>query len=142
IRRALRKQIRRSHCLLPSELEHRGGYLMAYVQYKGKNLYCFENKFRLLPGLNDVDDALLQKARLHPVFKRRVEAGIIVIMAPSRAGERMALSEMRKHIPQIFEKKMLEKIMKEDDRPEVQKLCLNQLDKIKHPAAGAKKENS
>ena len=45
---------------------------------------------------------------------------------------------MKKFIPQIYDKKLLEKILSEDERSEVQKLARDQLDRIKHPAAGQK----
>ena len=113
------------------------------VQYKGKNLYNFTDKFRLVPGINDVDDALVAQAMRHPIFSKRVAAGqIICIQSKKGTDGKMSVGDMKKFLPNIFDKKLLEKIISEDDRVEVQKLAKEQLEKIKHPSSGLKKSNS
>ena len=111
------------------------------VQYKGKNLYSFADKFRLVPGINEVDDSLITEAMSHPIFKRRVASGSIVIVRSNRPGDgRMSISEMKKYVPNIFDRKLLEKMLSEDERPDVQALVLKQLETVKHPAAVAGKK--
>ena len=113
------------------------------VQYKGKNLYNFCDKFRLVPGINDVDDSMVNSAMSHPIFSKRVAAGQIVCIQSKKGTDgKMSLVEMKKFIPQIYDKKLLEKILSEDERSEVQKLARDQLDRIKHPASGGKRANS
>lgn len=113
------------------------------VQYKGKNLYNFIDKFRLVPGINEVDDSEFNKALSHPIFKMRVADGQIVVLSNKKGNDgKMSVSEMRRFIPNIFDKKLLEKILSEDDRPEIQKMAHDQLDRVKHPASGTKKAAS
>ena len=113
------------------------------VQYKGKNLYSFADKFRLLPGLNEVDDLAVNDALNHPIFKRRVANGSIVIVQSKMGSDgRMSVTEMKRLIPNVFDKKLLEKMLVDDDRPEIHKAVIAQIEKIKHPAAGNKKTES
>lgn len=105
------------------------------VNYKGKNLYSFADKFRLIPGINEVEESLFETARTHPIFAQRMESGQIeVIQSTKDKDGKTSLSEMKRNIPNIFDRKLLEKIVAEDTREIVQKLAIAQLEKIKHPA--------
>ena len=119
---------------------------MALISYLGKNILSVGlpggDLVRLLPGINEVEDAKLVLAKQHPLFQTRIASGIVVILAdaPSKDGKR-SVDEMLSYIPKIFDTKLLKKIVDTDGRDRVVASAREQLDKIKNPAK-AKAEES
>ena len=112
---------------------------MALVSYTGKNILgvgmAGGEIVRLLPGINEVDDEKLQIMKAHPLFKVRMDRSLVQIMHENvgKDGKR-TVEDMLKHIPQIFDTKLLKKIIDTDGRDKVVRAASDQLEKIRHPA--------
>lgn len=106
---------------------------MALVKYSGLNvLTC--NGQRFLPGVNEVEAGVLKSLLQHPLFKSRVDSGKITIFeVPKEADGKTPVKDLLKHIPSIYDKPLLEKLVKEDGRAQVVKAAKEQLDKISIP---------
>lgn len=120
---------------------------MALVQYTGRNVFGVGLKggvlMRLLPGVNEVQDEVLNQAKAHPLFMARVNKGIVKILQDSvgKDGKR-SVEDMLTYIPNIFDVKLLKKIMDNDGRSPVIQAAQYQYDTIKNPAkAKADKED-
>jgi len=115
---------------------------MALVKYSGLNvLTC--NGQRFLPGVNEVDAGVLKSLLQHPLFKARVDSGKITIFeVPKESDGKTPVKELLKHIPNMYDKQLLEKLVSTDGRAQVVKAAKEQLDKISVPKAeDAKKES-
>jgi len=112
---------------------------MALLNYTGKNVMgvCLAagGIERLMPGINEVEDSVLQVMKAHPLFQARIDKGLIQIMSENigKDGKR-PVEEMLKNIPNIFDTKLLKKIIESDGRDIVIRVAKEQLDKIKNPA--------
>ena len=111
---------------------------MALVKYNGKNVLgvAFQSGIsRIMPGVNDIQDDVLNKMKTHPLFQTRVNNGIIQILQDSigKDGKR-TVEDMLTHIPNIFDVKLLKKLIESDGRAPVVKAAQLQLDTIKNPA--------
>lgn len=128
---------------------------MALVNYTGKNVLgvCMPQPssevvqavseiVRLLPGINEVDDAQLQVMKSHPLFQSRMASGLVHIMHETvgKDGKR-SVEEMLSNIPKIFDVKLLKKIINTDGRDRVVSTARDQLDKIKNPAVAKQQES-
>lgn len=83
---------------------------MAFVKYNAKNVY-YCGAIRLLPGLNEVACSSLKKVQSHPLFKHRVENGIIEILEEKK-GKKSDNDEMLiKLMPEVYDVKLLKKYM-------------------------------
>jgi predicted oxidoreductase (fatty acid repression mutant protein) len=119
---------------------------MALVNYTGKNVLgvCLKGGeiVRLLPGINEVNEDHLSTMKTHPLFQSRQNINLIQIMSEKldKDGKR-TVEEMVKNIPQIFDTKLLRKIIESDGRDRVVMAAKDQLEKIKNPSK-AKAEDS
>lgn len=103
---------------------------MTLVQYKAVNLFTC-NGTRLLPGVNEIEEGVLKNLLLHPLFKFRVDNGIIKILeVPKEADGKTPLKELLKLIPGMYDKQLLEKIVQGDGRSAAIKAAREQLTKI------------
>lgn len=111
---------------------------MALVQYAGKNVFGVLLKagsiFRFMPGINEVAEAVLSELKEHPLFLSRINKNIIQIMHEKvEADGKISISEMLKNIPNIFDTRLLNKIINTDGRKAVVIAAKAQLDTIKTP---------
>lgn len=111
---------------------------MALVKYTGKNVLGILLKdggiFRFMPGVNEVAEATLAEMKAHPLFKRRIEKELIQILhEKTDADGKTAVNEMLANIPNIFDVRLLKKIIDSDGRKAVVNAAKTQLDLIKNP---------
>ena len=104
---------------------------MGLVKYNGKNVFGVGLKgsiARLMPGINEVADNLLNEMKAHPLFQARTAKGIIEILQDSigKDGKR-TVEDMLQHIPNIFDIKLLKKLIDTDGRSPVVKAAQLQL---------------
>lgn len=120
---------------------------MALLNYSGKNVLgiCLKSGeiVRLLPGINEVSEDHLSFMKSHPLFQTRQTKGFIQIMAEKldKDGKR-SVEEMVKNIPQIFDTKLLKKLIETDGRELVIIAAKSQLEKIKNPSKAKAEESS
>jgi hypothetical protein len=119
---------------------------MALVTYSGKNVFgiCLATGdiIKLLPGVNEVEDKLLEIIKKQPLFQSRIAKGLIQILMEKLGNDgKRSLEDMLTHIPNIFDTKLLKKIIQNDGRERVIKAANEQLDKIKNPEK-TKQDNS
>lgn len=113
---------------------------MTLVKYNAVNLFTCKG-IRLLPGVNDVEEGALKKLLLHPLFTWRVDQGIIEILeVPKEIDGKAPLKELLKHIPSMYDRELLQKIVDEDGRPAVVKAAKEQLKKVCVPKTEKKDE--
>lgn len=119
---------------------------MALVNYTGKNVFgtmLAEGEIiRLMPGINEVEDESLKRMKEHPLFQSRLNLGLVQIMQENleKDGKR-SVNEMLKNIPQIFDTKLLKKIIETDGRERVIQAARDQLDLIKNPSKAKEAES-
>ena len=112
---------------------------MALVQYNGKNVFGILLKdlgiTRLMPGVNEVVDSVLEKIKQHPLFQARVEKGLVKILQDSvgKDGKR-TVEELLSLIPNTFDLKLLKKMVDTDGRAPIVKAAQLQIDTIKNPS--------
>jgi hypothetical protein len=111
---------------------------MALVKYNGKNVLGVSLKtglVRIMPGVNEVGDHDLTLMKAHPLLKARIDKGLVQILqdAPSKDGKR-SVEEMLQLMPNIFDIKLLKKLIDTDGRAPVVKAAQQQLDAIKNPS--------
>ena len=111
---------------------------MALIQYTGLNvLSCGTPKgdfIRILPGINEIDDKDLQSILQLPSIIARQTKGVLKIISQGKK-EKESQEDILDMIPKIFDKKLLNKLIKTDTRPQVIDAAKAQLDLIQ-----AKKE--
>jgi hypothetical protein len=113
---------------------------MALLNYTKKNILgiCLggvnNDVVRLMPGINEIDSETLAKIKKNKLFQQKLDSGLVQIMADTvgKDGKR-SVEDMLKHVPQIFDTKLLRKIIDSDGRERVVKAAQDQLDKIKNP---------
>jgi len=107
---------------------------MAIVKYNAKNVYtCLS--LRLIPGVNQVEDALLERVLNEPLFKYRVDKGIIQIVEQAKAkgkgkGKKTDDKQLVSLMPEVYDVKLLKKYISESEDKEVVKAAKKQLSKI------------
>ena len=111
---------------------------MALVKYNGKNVLGIGIKaglHRVMPGINEIADEVLNQLKAHPLFQARVDKGQIQILqdSVSKDGKR-SVEEMLNLMPSIFDIKLLKKLIDSDGRAPVVKAAQAQLEGIKNPA--------
>jgi len=80
------------------------------------------------PGVNlNVDESIKD----HPDFKKRVELGLISVSGAVSDFKEMDTKELMSDIKRIYDVKVLEKILAEDERVAIQKAAKDQLDNIR-----------
>lgn len=118
---------------------------MAFINYTGKNVLGIGlgsgEIVRLMPGINEVNENELNEMKAHPLFQSRLKMEIIKILDNSKDGKRPS-DEMLNNIPQIFDTKLLRKIIANDERKDVVKAAEEQLDKIKNPEKWKEEKNN
>lgn len=119
---------------------------MALLNYTGKNVFGIVTKeggiIRLLPGINEITQDDLEKVKIHPLFQARLQKGIVQIMHEKLQSDgKRSIQDMLNDIPQIFDVKLLKKIIDTDGRDQVIKAADNQLSKIKNPSKAKQKES-
>lgn len=105
---------------------------MALVKYNAKNVYsCLD--VRLLPGVNEVEDTLLKRVLNEPLFKYRVDKGIIQIVEPPKSKGKNKKNDDKQLVslmPEVYDVKLLKKYIAESEDKEVVKAAKKQLSKI------------
>lgn len=112
---------------------------MALVQYTGKNVFGVflpsGHHMRLMPGVNEVNDDHLKTAMENPIFKSRVKDGkVLILNSPIGKDGKRTVEDMLTNIPNMFDVKLLKKIIESDGREQVVKAASVQIDKIKNPS--------
>lgn len=88
----------------------------------------------LLPGINDVEADILEKAKSHPNFPARAANEMIQIIPEKKDLDgKICLADMLNNIPKMTDKKLLKKIIDNDGREKVIKSASEQLSKIVDP---------
>lgn len=105
---------------------------MALVKYNAKNVYsCLD--VRLLPGVNEVGDALLKRVLDEPLFKWRVDEGIIeIIEKPKGKAKGSDNKQLIKLMPEVYDVKLLKRYIEESEDKEVVKVAKKQLKRIEN----------
>ena len=110
---------------------------MSIVRYNGKNILYFNFTTRIFPGVNELEKGVLDSLLKHSGFKPRFEKGILVIIEPDEKApekgkneSKRSIDEMLKLIPDIFDVKLLERIVKSDGRSKVVNEAKKQLYKL------------
>lgn len=116
---------------------------MAFVKYSGLNILTCNGQ-RFLPGVNEVEGGVLKTLLQHPLFKARVAAGKITIFEePNKDSDgKMPIKEILRHIPNMYDKPLLEKLISTDGRAKVVEAAKEQLIKVSVPQEEVKKKES
>lgn len=121
---------------------------MALVKYNGKNVLGIglkEGITTIMPGINEIADETFNLIKLHPLFNNRVAKGLVQIIHDSLGKDtkdaKKLPDDMLEMIPNIFDLKLLKKLIDTDGRPAIVKAAQQQLDNIRNPAK-AKAEQS
>lgn len=114
---------------------------MVLVKYNAKNVYRCCN-IRLLPGVNDVDAKDLEKACTVPLFKWRVDNGIIEIIKPKVENQEPSVKELIDLMPHIYDVKVLKKHIKQKVDSKLVKEAKKQLKKIEAEGKEVEDEQS
>jgi hypothetical protein len=112
---------------------------MALVQYTGKNVFGVfmgaGDIMRLLPGVNEINDEHLKKAMELPLFNDRIKKGqVLILNSPVGKDGKRTVEDMLTNIPNMFDVKLLKKIIETDGRDAVVKAATTQIEKIKNPS--------
>jgi len=111
---------------------------MALVKYNGKNVLGVIGKKginRVIPGVNEVDDEVLNEMKAHPLFRSRMDKGLIQILKDSESKDgKRSVDEMLGLMPGIFDVKLLKKLIETDGRTPVTRAAQKQLDAIRNPS--------
>jgi|SRR5271170_5461717 len=111
---------------------------MALVQYTGKNVFGVfmgaGDIMTLLPGVNEVSDDHLERASRLPLFRHRVNKNQIIILRSTLGKDgKIFIEDMLNNMPNIFDLKLLKKIIETDDREVVKQAAMDRIAKIKNP---------
>lgn len=103
---------------------------MALVKYNAKNVYHI-NGMRLIPGYNEIADTQLESAISNPLFKYRVDKGIIEIdKGKAKKGGRPSLKQVLDMMPEIYDVPTLKKYIETSKSNEIVESAKNQLSRI------------
>ena len=119
---------------------------MALLNYYGKNILgVFRGEgevIRLFPSINEIDDDVLNYLKNRKDFKALIDSGKIQIMFQKSASDgKTPITEMLANINNIYDTKLLKKIIENDGRDTVLKAAQKQLDIIKTPGKAKVEEN-
>lgn len=115
---------------------------MALVKYSGLNVYTCNDQ-RFLPGVNEIEGGVLKTLLLNPFFKARVESGKITIFDDLKEPDgKMPAKDILRHIPNMYDKALLEKLVASDGRPKVVEAAKEQLAKISMPKSDEVKKET
>lgn len=111
---------------------------MALVQYTGKNVFGVfmgaGDIMRLLPGVNEVNEEHLKRAMTMPLFNNRIKRGQVLILKSNIGKDgKTSVDDMLKNIPNIYDLKLLKKIISSDGREVVVKAASDRIQEIKNP---------
>lgn len=111
---------------------------MALLHYHGLNVLTIGlptgGSVQLLPGVNEVEDEKFAQVKLHPHFKARVKDKKISVMLENKEEEgKQTVDQMLGYIPNIYDVKLLKKIIKTDGRDKVVEAAEKQLNAISMP---------
>jgi hypothetical protein len=110
---------------------------MVLVTYHGKNLLTVHitshNSVTFVPGINELTDQQLEDVKKHPLMQTRLESGKIVVMPEGKLGTdgKRSVKDMLAYIPQIFDSKLIRKIIDTDGREQVVRAAQDRLDVLK-----------
>jgi hypothetical protein len=103
---------------------------MAKVHYKAANVFT-ANDVRLLPGINQVGDADLERFLSHPGVQVRVKAGDIEVLEDKGAGKQRSVTDVAAEVASTFDLAALAALKDDDGRPGVVKAVDEQIAKIR-----------
>lgn len=114
---------------------------MALIRYNGKNILYYNFKLAIMPGVNELKVGVLERMLKHSGFKHRFESGVLQVIEDdpknephskelNRKGNNKFYDEMLKLIPEMFDKKLLERIIKTENRAPIVEAAKSQLYKI------------
>lgn len=84
---------------------------MVLVKYNAKNVY-YCGALRLIPGVNEVAELSLIAVQSHPLFKHRVDSGIIEILDEVKGKKKNNEAMLVRLMPEVYDVKLLKKYMK------------------------------
>lgn len=96
--------------------------MTSLIKYNGKNILYFNFDVKIFPGINEVEDAVLDGILAHHCFASRFEKGDLVLVEDGRKGKRKkekSEEETLKLIGEIYDSELLKKIIKTDKRESV-----------------------
>lgn len=103
---------------------------MALVKYNAKNVYSCCG-VRLLPGVNQVEDGLLESALSVPLFQWRIDQGIIeVIKEKILKDKKPSSTQLVKLMPEVYDVKLLKRYIEENSDKKLVEAAKKQLLKI------------
>ena len=110
---------------------------MVLVTYHGKNLLTVHlsshRSVTFLPGINEITDQELEDVRKHPLMAKRFESGKVKVINDGKLGTdgKRSIKDMLEYLPQIFDSKLIRKIIDTDGREQVIKAAQDRLDVLK-----------
>lgn len=110
---------------------------MVLVTYHGKNLLTVHltshTSVTFVPGINELTDQELEGVKKHPLMQKRFESGKVVVMPEGKLGTdgKRSVKDMLSYIPQIYDSKLIRKIIDSDGREQVIKAAQDRLDVLK-----------
>lgn len=121
---------------------------MALIKYNGDNFLYFNFKLKIMPGVNEVSESVLDALLNHPIFKHRFDTGILEVIErenkksdeksedqeKSEAKKKKSVKEMKKIIDEIYSIESLEKILETEDRIRVMEYIDQRVDYLSHKA--------
>lgn len=111
---------------------------MALVKYNAKNVYHI-NGIRLIPGYNEIADNLLNSAISNPLFKYRVDKGIIEInQQDKKKAGRPSVKQVVEMMPDVYDVPTLKRYIESSKSSEIVESAQKQLKRIEE--AGASKD--
>lgn len=108
---------------------------MALVKYNGKNVYSCCG-VRLLPGVNEVEDGLLETALSVPLFQWRIDNGAIELVKEKKGKDKKtSVKQLTELMSDVYDVKVLKRHIKENKDKKLVEAAKKQLDRIaKEPA--------
>lgn len=85
---------------------------------------------KIVPGINEVDEATWAKVKDHPIVKFRVDEGIFHIRSGDSSTAKMTSSEAQRLVEKTVDSVLLNRWFAEDSRPSVRNAITKQLTKI------------
>lgn len=107
---------------------------MALMTYTGLNVVTVNlsgnDSVKILPGVNEIEDDLIENFKKHPSVAQRLKDGKFIILSEGKADRKKSVEDMLAYIPKIYDTRLLKKIIKEDGREDVVGAAKKQLDTI------------
>lgn len=120
--------------------------MASLIKYNGKNILYFNFKVKIFPGINEVEDAVLDGILSHKGFVSRFDKGELVLLEDNREGKgkkkkEKSEKEMLKLIEEIFDVEHLRKIAQKDSRGSVIQAAKARIDHLSYKAEEKKDVN-